>query len=134
MIARRWHGRVPAAKAEEYLRLMEQVGLPDYRSTEGNRGAWCLHRRDGDIVHVEMFTLWDDLEAIRRFAGDDLLKAKYYDFDPDFLLELEPRGHSLRRDRRLAPTSPALLAVRVEVEDRVSPRPSRSRPSRRATS
>jgi heme-degrading monooxygenase HmoA len=90
MIARRWHGRVPAVKAEEYLRLMEQVGLPDYRSTEGNCGAWCLHRREGDVVHVEMFTFWDDLEAIRRFAGDDLAKAKYYDFDPDFLLELEP--------------------------------------------
>jgi heme-degrading monooxygenase HmoA len=90
MIARRWHGRVPAVKAEEYLRLMEQVGLPDYRSTEGNRGASCLHRREGDLVHVEMFTFWDDLEAIRRFAGDDLTKAKYYDFDPDFLLELEP--------------------------------------------
>jgi hypothetical protein len=90
MIARRWHGRVTAAKAEEYLRLMEEVGLPDYRSTDGNRGAWCLHRPDGEIVHVEMFTLWSDLEAIRRFAGDDLLKAKYYDVDPDFLLELEP--------------------------------------------
>jgi hypothetical protein len=90
MIARRWHGRVPAAKAAEYLRLMEEVGLAGYRSTAGNRGAWCLHRRDGDIVHVEMFTLWADLDAIRRFAGDDLLKAKYYDFDPDYLLELEP--------------------------------------------
>ena len=44
MIARRWHGRVPAAKAEAYLELMAEVGLPDYRSTEGNRGAWCLHR------------------------------------------------------------------------------------------
>ena len=90
MIARRWHGRVPAEKAREYLRLMNDVGLVDYRSTEGNRGAWCLHRREGDVVHVEMFTLWDDLEAIHRFAGDDLVKAKYYDFDPDFLLELEP--------------------------------------------
>ena len=89
MIARRWHGRVPADKAREYLQLMKQVGLPDYRSTEGNRGAWCLHRHDGDVIHVEMFTLWEDEEAIRRFAGDDLTKAKYYDFDPDFLLELE---------------------------------------------
>ena len=92
MIARRWHGRVPASKAEEYLRLMNDVGLADYRSTEGNRGAWCLHRREGNIVHVEMFTLWDDLEAIHRFAGDDLVKAKYYDFDPDFLLELDPEA------------------------------------------
>jgi len=70
---------------------MAQVGLPDYRSTKGNRGAWCLYRRDGDVVHVEMFTLWDNLAAIRRFAGEDLSQAKYYDFDPDFLLEMEPR-------------------------------------------
>lgn len=90
MIARRWHGRVPVSKADEYLKLSKEVGLADYRSREGNRGAWCLHRRDGDVVHVEMFTLWEDLDAIRRFAGDALTKAKYYDFDPDFLLELEP--------------------------------------------
>ena len=90
MIARRWHGRVPAEQAEEYLELMRSVGLPDYRSTEGNRGAWCLHRREGDVVHVEMFTFWEDEAAIRRFAGTDMTRAKYYDFDPDFLLEMEP--------------------------------------------
>lgn len=91
MIARRWHGRIPAAKAADYLELMRGVGLPDYRSTQGNRGAWCLHSREGDIVHVDMFTLWDDEAAIRRFAGADMLAAKYYDFDADFLLELEPQ-------------------------------------------
>lgn len=90
MIARRWHGRVPAAKAYEYLALMNRVGLADYRATPGNRAAWCLHRQEGDVTHVEMFTLWDDLGAIAGFAGDQLTKAKYYDFDPDFLLELEP--------------------------------------------
>ena len=90
MIARRWHGRVPAAKADEYLTLMREVALPDYRSTEGNLGAWCLHRAEGEIVHVEMFTLWADEAAIRRFAGDDMAAARYYDFDPGFLLELEP--------------------------------------------
>ena len=90
MIARRWHGQVPSSKAEEYIRLSEEVGLADYRSTAGNLGAWCLHRSEGDLVHVEMFTLWENEDAIRRFAGDNLLKAKYYDFDPDFLLELEP--------------------------------------------
>ena len=58
MIARRWHGRVPAVKAEEYLRLMEQVGLPDYRSTDGNRGAWCLHRR-ADTTPMRRSIQWD---------------------------------------------------------------------------
>lgn len=90
MIARRWHGRVPAAKVREYLDLMRGVALPDYRSTEGNRGAWCLHRSEGGIVHVEMFTLWEDEAAIRRFAGEEMAAAKYYDFDTAYLLELEP--------------------------------------------
>ena len=90
MIARRWHGRVPAAKAEEYLALMREVALPDYRSTAGHPGAWCLHRAEGEIVHVEMFTLWEEEAAIRRFAGEAMAAAKYYDFDSDLLLELEP--------------------------------------------
>ena len=90
MIARRWHGRVQSARAAEYLKLMAEVGLPDYRQTPGNRGAWCLFRRDNGVTHVEMFTLWTDFSAIRRFAGDDMNQAKYYDFDPDFLLEMEP--------------------------------------------
>lgn len=90
MIARRWHGRVPASKSRDYLHLMREVALADYRSTKGNRGAWCLHRAEGDVVHVEMFTLWEDEAAIRRFAGEDMAAARYYDFDEDFLLELEP--------------------------------------------
>lgn len=91
MIARRWHGRIRAEDRARYLALMESVGLADYRSTEGNLGAWCLHRQEGEIVHVEMLTLWQDWAAIERFAGRPLDTAKYYDFDPDFLLELEPR-------------------------------------------
>ncbi|HEY9552091.1 hypothetical protein [Allosphingosinicella sp.] len=90
MIARRWHGRIPTAKTEAYLKLMREVALPDYRATEGNLGAWCLHRADGDVVHVEMFTLWRDWDSISRFAGEDVVAAKYYDFDADYLLELEP--------------------------------------------
>lgn len=89
MIARRWHGRVPAAKADDYLVLMRGVAIRDYRATPGNLGAWCLHRREGDIVHVEMFTLWESREAISGFAGEDIQAAKYYEFDADFLLEME---------------------------------------------
>ena len=90
MIARRWHGRIPGQKADAYLKLMREVGIADYRATPGNRGAWCLHRAEGDVVHVEMFTFWEDEAAIRRFAGDDIAIAKYYDFDGDYLLEKEP--------------------------------------------
>lgn len=90
MIVRNWHGRVPAALADRYLALMREVALPDYKSTPGNQGAWCLTRPEGGIVHFEMLTFWSDLDAIKRFAGEDFEHAKYYDFDAEFLLEQEP--------------------------------------------
>lgn len=91
MIARIWHGAVPLAKSADYLKRMREVALPDYQSTPGNRGAFCLHRVEGDTAHFEMLTFWDDIAAIQRFAGSDYELAKYYDFDKSFLIELEPR-------------------------------------------
>ena len=37
-----------------------------------------------------MLTFWDDIDAIKRFAGENYEAAKYYEFDRAFLLELEP--------------------------------------------
>jgi len=91
MIARVWHGAVPLSKSTEYLRLMQEIALPDYRMIEGNRGAWCLRRFDDDLAHFEMLTFWDDLEAVKRFAGEDYECAKYYEFDIRFLIEIEAR-------------------------------------------
>jgi len=37
-----------------------------------------------------LFSLWDSVDSIRQFAGDDIDKAVYcFPEDPDFLLELE---------------------------------------------
>jgi hypothetical protein len=91
MIGRIWHGVVSAAKAEEYLMRMRKVALPDYQSIAGNRGAFCLHRVEGDVAHFEMLTFWDDVDAIKRFAGEDFELAKYYDFDDAFLIERDPQ-------------------------------------------
>lgn len=37
-----------------------------------------------------MVTFWESEDAIRAFAGDDVNVAKCYDFDSNFLLEMEP--------------------------------------------
>jgi hypothetical protein len=91
MIARLWTGRVPLDKAADYLQLMTEVAIPDYRAIPGNLGAWCLSREDGGTMTVSMLTFWSDFDAIRRFAGTPIDKAKYYDFDAQFLLEMPER-------------------------------------------
>jgi heme-degrading monooxygenase HmoA len=90
MIARTWHGVTPLTKADEYLQLMRTVAVPDYQAIAGNRGVYVMRRIEGEAAHFLLLTLWDSEDAIRQFAGEDIEKAKYYDFDPDYLLELEP--------------------------------------------
>jgi heme-degrading monooxygenase HmoA len=90
MIARIWHGVTLAAHADEYVEYLSRSGLADYRATQGNRGTYLLRRAEGNIVHFLTLTFWDSTESIKRFAGEDIEKARYYSEDSTFLLELEP--------------------------------------------
>ena len=90
MIARIWHGIVPVSKSAEHPKLMQKLAIRDYTATPGNRGAWCLHRSEGDVTHFLNLTFWDDFDTIKRFAGEDYGRVRYYDFDPDYLIEMEP--------------------------------------------
>jgi heme-degrading monooxygenase HmoA len=91
MIARTWHGRVRADQADAYHAYLLRSGVADYAATPGNRGVQILCRREGDVAHFLLVTLWDSLDAIRAFAGDDYEQARYYPEDDEYLLEREPR-------------------------------------------
>ena len=90
MICRMWHGRTSRTKADAYASFLVQRAIPDYRSVQGNIDVAILRREEGEITHFLTVTHWQSEAAIRAFAGDELLKAKYYPEDRDFLLELEP--------------------------------------------
>jgi heme-degrading monooxygenase HmoA len=89
-VARMWHGTVPLDKAEAYQNLMRTIALDEYERVTGNEGAFVLQRRAPDVAHFTMLTFWESLDAIGRFAGQPIDRAKYYDFDPEYLLEMEP--------------------------------------------
>lgn len=86
MIARLWTGAVRKADADEYAEYMRQTGLREYRETAGNRGAWMLRRDVGEDTEFMMFTLWDSIEAVKAFAGDEPEKAVFYPKDDRFLV------------------------------------------------
>ncbi len=95
MITRIWKGEVPLDRSDEYLERMRKVAIPDYRSTNGNRGAFALRRIHEDRAEFLMLTFWDSLESIEAFAGTDVNAAKYYDFDAEVLLEMVPLAEHL---------------------------------------
>jgi heme-degrading monooxygenase HmoA len=90
VIARIWHSVTPATRADEYLEFLNRTGVPDYRTTEGNRAVYVLRRIEEDRAHFLTLTFWDDIEDVKRFAGSDPKKAKYYPDDEEFLLGFEP--------------------------------------------
>lgn len=91
MIARLWHGITLASKADEYIAYLNQTGLMDYRSTDGNLGVQVLRRVEGEQAHFLIVTFWESVEAIKKFAGEDYEKARYYPEDQYFLLEFEEK-------------------------------------------
>ena len=90
MIARTWHGITEASKADEYFDYLNKTGVAAYRATQGNLGVYVLRRIEGNKAHFLLLTLWESEDAIKRFAGSNIEKAKYYPEDEQFLLEIEP--------------------------------------------
>jgi len=89
MIARIWHGRVPVSKSDAYYEYLLQTGVRDYGATPGNKGVQVFRRTEAGVTHFLLLTLWDSVDAIKRFAGEDYACAKYYPADDEFLLERE---------------------------------------------
>ncbi len=91
MIARTWRGAVRTEDAERYAAYVRDTGLAAYAATPGNRGAWLLVRDEGELTEVLTLSLWDSLDAVRGFAGDDAEAAVFYPQDDAFLVERDTR-------------------------------------------
>ena len=90
MICRMWHGRTSRENADAYEAFLIETAIPDYRAVPGNIDVSILRRDEDDITHFITRTHWENEDSIRAFAGEEVLKAKYYPEDKDFLLEFEP--------------------------------------------
>jgi heme-degrading monooxygenase HmoA len=89
VIARIWRGWTSREDAEAYARYLEEIAAPDSLGTLGNRGFSVLHRPDGDREEFLTISLWDSLESVRAFAGDDVERAVFYPEDDRYLVERE---------------------------------------------
>jgi heme-degrading monooxygenase HmoA len=87
LIARVWRGAVKAGDADAYADYLRDTGVAEYAATPGNRGVWMLNRERGELTEVVMFTLWDSLDAVKAFAGEDYETAVFYPEDDRFLVE-----------------------------------------------
>lgn len=91
LIARTWWGTTRAYDADRYLEYLLKTGLREYRETEGNRGTLALRRVIDGRADFLLISFWESDEAIRKFAGDELDRARFYPEDERFLLDGDDR-------------------------------------------
>jgi len=89
MILRTWHGRTRLEDADAYEQFMKERAAPDYNSVDGLKQIIFTRRDEDDVSHFLLVTIWEDMEAVKKFAGTDPAKAKYYPEDDQYLLEKE---------------------------------------------
>ena len=89
MIARIWRGAVARTDGDAYEAYIEETGFAAYGETPGNRGAWMLRRDTGELTEFVTYSLWESLEAVKAFAGEQYDVAVYYPEDERFLVERE---------------------------------------------
>ena len=75
MIARIWHGWTTRENADAYEALLRAEVLPGIHRIDGYRGAYLLRRELEDEAEFATVTLWESLDAVRAFAGEDYERA-----------------------------------------------------------
>ena len=71
MISRLWRGWTTRENADAYETLLRTNILPGIHRVRGYKGAYLLRRNVADGVEFATLTLWESLDAIRAFAGED---------------------------------------------------------------
>jgi heme-degrading monooxygenase HmoA len=89
MIARTWRGWTRARDVEPYVAYLGETGVKELRGTPGNCGVFVFTRIDGDRAEFQVISLWESMDAVRAFAGDDERVAVFYPDDDRFLVDRE---------------------------------------------
>ena len=92
MISRVWHGWTKPEDADEYERMLRTDILPGIHRVPGYRGAYLFRRDDGDEVEFVTITQFEDMEAVRGFAGDDYTRPVIHRSAQQILTRFDERS------------------------------------------
>jgi heme-degrading monooxygenase HmoA len=75
-VVRVWKGYGTAEGVDEYCRKhFAETVLPGLRALDGFLDANALVRSRGDETEVVVATVWESIEAVKAFAGEDYERA-----------------------------------------------------------
>ena len=71
MIARIFSASALAEKANDYVEHLQMSVLPELRQIDGFQGVYLMRQGSDEGVEFIVLTLWESMEAIRKFAGEN---------------------------------------------------------------
>jgi len=74
-ILRMWKARSTLERFNPYLQHVTRKVFPALGKIEGYRGTYLLRRTLGAAIEIVVLTLWDSMDAVRKFAGANPDKA-----------------------------------------------------------
>ena len=97
MIARVWRGATLAENGDAYAAYLEETGMRNAREIPGSRGTLVLRRERAGYAEFETILLFETMEDVRGFAGDELDAAVFFELDDRYLVErdLEVRHYEV---------------------------------------
>jgi antibiotic biosynthesis monooxygenase (ABM) superfamily enzyme len=87
MIARVWRGATLGEDADAYAAYVEESGMKAARALPGSRGTIVLRRLRAGYAEFETILLFDSMNDVKAFAGDDLDQAVFFPEDDRYLVE-----------------------------------------------
>ena len=89
MIVRVWHGRVAPQNEKAYIQHLTQHLFPAFRTIDGFLGGLLLRETRADGVAFMVVTRWASMEAIRKLAGADVIRAVVEPAAQEILIEYD---------------------------------------------
>lgn len=90
MFSRTWHGVVPIEYRESFEKYEGETGIKDTRNILGNKGAYLKVVEKGKYAHFFLCTLWDSMESMILYAGEQPEIAVDYPEDQKYKLISDP--------------------------------------------
>jgi heme-degrading monooxygenase HmoA len=69
MIIRAWKAQALSQNVDAYARHFREAVLPELEEIPGHTGAYLLRRDAGTHVELVVLTLWESMDAVKRFSG-----------------------------------------------------------------
>lgn len=90
MYSRTWHGVTPIEFKNDFEEYEYETGVKDTLKIEGNLGAYLKVIEKDAYAHFFLCTLWDSMESMKKYAGQNPEIAVDYPEDAKYGLISDP--------------------------------------------